>query len=100
MVNKDGPSEAEQNEFIQSAPTQLKIETPFLHKFQHSGEIDNYELLKPEKRKSGHAAFGEYKFNNNEDFDEKKVEPFITPTKRSTADSSLQGDFGKVAMIT
>ena len=97
MVNKDGPSEAEQNEFIQYAPTQLKIETPL---FQHSGEIDNYELLKPEKRKSGHAAFGEYKFNNNEDFVEKKVEPFITPTKRSTADSSLQGDFGKVAMIT
>ena len=59
------PSEVD-DEYQSLEKTHFSIESPSLDKFRHSDEIDDYSLLKPVSRKSGHAAFSEYKFNSHE----------------------------------
>ena len=39
------------------------IDSPSLQNFQYSGEIDDYLLKMPERKASGHAAFGMYNFS-------------------------------------
>ena len=73
------------------------FDCPSLHKFQHSSEIDDYQLLKPEKRKSGHAAFSQYKLSMQDQYmekgDEADSELDLTPVKgKSTASSSFHGE--------
>ena len=76
------------DEYQSLQKTQFNIEASY-PKFRHSDEIDDYTLLKPVQRKSGHAAFGEYKFNNIDSTSEQKS---LKVESESTASSSLQGD--------
>ena len=59
------PSDVD-DEYYNLEKTHFNIESPSLDKFRHSDEIDDYSLLKPVSRKSGHAAFSEYKFNSHD----------------------------------
>ena len=80
--------------------TQWKIDSPSLHKFQHSDEIDDYTLLKPVQRKSGHAAFGQYKFNTSEVDDEQDVSPVENTTDSSSMQFDSASSFGKQGLIS